>query len=92
MNPAMIGELLLPLAAALVLLTSIKLATRKPAIAKMKRPQAQTTARPAMRAFAKKGASVATISQSTRTPHDVVSLALYVEQRRLSGHRAAIRS
>jgi len=87
-TPAMISELLLPLGLALVLLTAIKVAKRRPAT----KPAAKMDSRQALRAFAKKGAPVATISQSTRTPHDVISLALYVEQRKLAGHRVAVRS
>lgn len=88
MTPSMLSEMLLPLVAALVLLTAIKAATRRPTTPR----KSHTTSRHAMRDFAKKGAAVETISQSTRTPHDVISLALYVEQRKLAGHRAAVRS
>ncbi len=95
MNPSMLSEMLLPLGAALVLLTAIKAAMRRPAAKSARHaatPKARAASRQALRGLAKKGAGVATISQSTRTPHDVISLALYVEQRKLAGFRSVVRS
>lgn len=88
MNPSQVGELIIPLAVALVLLSAIKFVARR--TTSVRRPKAP--AHTVLRNFAKKGAPTAVISRSARVPHDVVNLALYVEQRRSQGRRAAVRA
>jgi hypothetical protein len=85
MNPSQLGELIAPLAIALLLLAAIQFAARRRVAPRRPTPDS----RHVLRGFAKKGAPTAVIARSARVPQDIVNLALYVEQRRAPRRRAA---
>lgn len=81
-----VADLLPVLVAALTLLLVVRGATRRGAAAR-REPTPSRGANAELRALVARGASVTAISRDARVPHDVVSLAVHLEQRRTRARR-----